>query len=104
MTNNIAKRLRTSADQHAELGMSDLIVKAREAADELDRLMAEARSESECWASAQRWHEKYKEAQAEIEQLMEAIWRIDGINDNMACYNPDINAVTDPILRPEPKP
>ena len=58
-------------------------------------------AESECWASAQRWHEKYKEAQAEIEKLFAAIQRIDGINDNPAHYNPEINAVCDSILRPE---
>ena len=29
------------------------------------------REESECWASAQRWHEKYLKAEAEIERLTE---------------------------------
>lgn len=35
---NIAAQLRTSADHHAELGMSDLIVKAREAAAKIEQL------------------------------------------------------------------
>jgi hypothetical protein len=33
------------------------------------------------------------EAADEIERLREAIQRIDGINDNPAIYNPDIEAV-----------
>jgi hypothetical protein len=34
-----------------------------------------------------------------IERLTNAIRRIDGINDNPATYNAEINAVCDPILR-----
>jgi len=33
-------------------------------------------AESECWESAQRWHEKYKEAEAEIERLRAALKRL----------------------------
>jgi hypothetical protein len=40
------------------------------------------------------------EAADEIEWLRAALQRIDGINDNPACYNVDINAVLDRILRP----
>jgi len=47
-----------------------------------------------------RWQD-VERFEAENERLMAAIWRIDGINDNMANYNSDINAVTEPILRPE---
>jgi hypothetical protein len=36
---------------------------------------------------------------AEIAKLFAAIQRIDGINDNPAHYNPEINAVCDSILR-----
>jgi hypothetical protein len=38
---------------------------------------------------------------ADNERLTAAIQRIDGINDNPAHYNSEINAVCDPILRPE---
>jgi hypothetical protein len=37
---------------------------------------------------------------AEIERLRAALRRIDGINDNPACYNAEINEVLDRILRP----
>jgi len=37
---------------------------------------------------------------AEIERLLNAIKRIDGINDNPADFNVAINAVCDTILRP----
>ena len=36
-----------------------------------------------------------------ISRLHIAIQRIDGINDNPAHYNPEINAECDRILRPE---
>jgi len=39
------------------------------------------------------------EAAAEIERLRAALRRIDGINDNPACYNVEINAVLDEVLR-----
>ena len=37
---------------------------------------------------------------AEVERLRAAIARIDGINDNPAHYNAEINAVCDTVLRP----
>jgi hypothetical protein len=40
-----------------------------------------------------------KEAADEIERLREAIQRIDGINDNPAIYNPDIEAVVRTIYK-----
>jgi hypothetical protein len=65
----------------------------------------------ELLAEADRHIKTIAELRHELEQrttqcyeLYGAIQRIDAINDNMASYNPDINAVTDPILRPEPKP
>jgi hypothetical protein len=39
------------------------------------------------------------EAADEIERLREAIQRIDGINDNPAIYNPDIEAVVRTIYK-----
>jgi hypothetical protein len=47
----IVERLRASANHHAELGMSDLIVKAREAAVEIEWLRAEV----ERLKAAYRW-------------------------------------------------
>lgn len=40
---------------------------------------------------------------AEIEQLRAALVRIDAINDNPAVFNSEINALCDPILRPQLK-
>jgi uncharacterized coiled-coil DUF342 family protein len=39
----------------------------------LTEAVAEIERESECWESAQRWHEKYKEAQAGLERLQEEL-------------------------------
>jgi len=39
-----------------------------------------------------QWHGEL-ELRAEIERLQAALKRIDGINDNPACYNPEIDAV-----------
>jgi len=80
------------AMRHVVEGVGEIARRALE-----PRTMTEA--ESECWASAQRWHERALKAEVEIERLMAAIWRIDGINDNPAHYNPEINAVCDSILR-----
>jgi hypothetical protein len=76
-----------------------------EAAAEVERLMADKKhllSKLDALSTVLelRWQD-VERFEAENERLMAAIWRIDAINDNMACYNPDINAVCDPILRPE---
>jgi len=42
-----------------------------------------------------------EEAAVEIERLLNAIKRIDGINDNPAHFNKAINDVCNTILRPE---
>jgi hypothetical protein len=39
---------------------------------------------------------------AEIERLHAALQRIDGINDNPACYNPMIEEVLRAALEPKP--
>jgi hypothetical protein len=41
-----------------------------------------------------------EKAAAEIERLRAAIQRIDGLNDNPARFNFEINKVCDEILRP----
>lgn len=38
--------------------------------------------------------------QRKIERLRAAISRIDAINDNPSCFNAEINAVCDTVLRP----
>lgn len=45
-----------------------------------------------------------REAAIEIEQLHQAIVRIDAINDSPSCFNPEINQVCDAILRPHLSP
>jgi len=45
-----------------------------------------------------------EEMALENRRLRAAIQRIDGINDNPAHYNAEINAVCDTILRPHLKP
>ena len=42
------------------------------------------------------------EAAAEIERLRAALQRIDGINDNPACFNPMIEEVLRRALEPKP--
>ncbi len=44
-------------------------------------------------------HKLFEPMRARIERLQAALRRIDGINDNPACYNPSINEVCDEILR-----
>jgi hypothetical protein len=63
-----------------------------EAADEIDRLWAEIeRLQGEI-----EWRKLSKEAYSEVRA---AIQRIDGINDNPAVFNPEINEVCNGILR-----
>ena len=49
------------------------------------------------WPGAQ--HSIMLEAADEIERLLAALQRIDGINDNPACFNPDIDEVLRHVLR-----
>lgn len=60
-----------------------LTEKLADANREIERL----RGLSDAWADIER------ENHAEIERLRVALKRIDGINDNPARYNPDIDAV-----------
>jgi len=48
----------------------------------------------------QRLEAEIERLHAENAELLAAISRIDAINDNPACYNPEINEVCDKILRP----
>ena len=43
-----------------------------------------------------------EELRAEIERLRAALQRIDGINDNPACFNPMIEEVLRRALEPKP--
>ena len=44
---------------------------------------------------------QYEDTLRENERLWATVRRIDAINDNPACYNPEINAECDKVLRPE---
>ena len=70
-------------------------------ADRHIKTIAELRREVDLWQSRTEQGAKIIEGNvARLKQMEEAIRRIDGINDNPAHYNPDINTVCDPILRP----
>lgn len=72
----------------------------KEEADRHIKTIAELRHEVDLWKSRTEQGSLIIMANvAKIEQLTAAIQRIDGINDNPAHYNPDINAVCDSILR-----
>lgn len=49
---------------------------------------------------AEYLEDSLEEVLDERDRLLAAIQRIDGINDNPAHYNSEINAVCDAILRP----
>jgi spore cortex formation protein SpoVR/YcgB (stage V sporulation) len=48
-----------------------------------------------------KWFELMKDAADEIERLRAALQRIDGINDNPACFNPMIEEVLRRALEPK---
>jgi hypothetical protein len=64
--------------------------------DRNDRLRRRRLKTSPEMSDLDRLHAK----ENEIARLMAALIRIDAINDNPACFNAEINAVCDTILRP----
>jgi hypothetical protein len=73
-----------------------------EAADEIERLRDHMRALAN--TSVERdtagiFQGMWQASEQEVERLRAAIQRIDGINDNPAIYNPDIEAVVSTIYK-----
>ena len=93
---DIAERLRGNLDDGIKRHPSAIKL---EAADEIERLRAALQEETEC---ARQTDDVLAKAEADNERLRAALQRIDGINDNPACFNMDIEMVLRRALEPKP--
>jgi hypothetical protein len=82
---DIVERLRIAGDRVEGRPYSDM----HEAADEIERLRADNK----------HWQTVASQGITIERELRAAVQRIDGINDNPAIYNPDIEAVVRGIYK-----
>jgi hypothetical protein len=87
---DIVEHLRRQASQQDMLTCEDML----QGADEIERLNR----------YAERLRANAERDANEVEQLTNAIRRIDSLNAILANYSPAISAICDAILRPPPKP